>query len=237
LRPVSRYQLAFALLMFLGSPAWMGLLVFGSLGIALADTPAQFVRADYGLALLAVVLVMWFAPKIATMVDVLTRAELRRSFGGGLRFSASVLAETVFFLLLSPMMWFGHTAFLIGLPLGRGIGWIGQARDDHSVPWSVAARQLWPQSLLGLGTLALLAFTVPAAIPYALLIAGGLALSVPFAVLTADPRFGRVLARIGIGCLPEETSPSALNTLGLASLRHEISTPMAPGAAASCSRT
>jgi membrane glycosyltransferase len=237
LRPVSRYQLVFALLMFLGSPAWMGLLVFGSLGVALADTPGQFLRADYAATLLAVVLVMWFAPKIATMLDVLTRAELRRSFGGGLRFSASVLAETVFFLLLSPMMWFGHTAFLIGLPFGRGIGWIGQTRDDHSVPWSTAARQLWPQSLLGLGTLALLAFTVPAAIPYALLIAGGLALSVPFAVVTADPRFGRILARVGIGCLPEETSPTALDALGLASLQHTTSVRVATGAAASCSST
>ena len=30
------------------------------------------------------VLVMWFAPKIATMIDVLTRPDLRRIFGGGL---------------------------------------------------------------------------------------------------------------------------------------------------------
>jgi hypothetical protein len=42
-------------------------------------------------------------------------------------------------------------------------------------------------------------------LPVALLIAGGLALAVPMAVVTAAPRVGRLLARLGIGQLPEET--------------------------------
>jgi membrane glycosyltransferase len=213
---VSRYQLAFAVLMFLGSPAWMGLLVVGTIAVARAETPAQFIRADAGMALFLVVLVMWFAPKIATILDVLTRPTLRRSFGGGFRFVANVVIETMFFLMLSPIMWFGHTVFLTGLLFGRTIGWIGQTRDDHAVPWSVAARQLWPQTLLGLASLGLLAVTHPSAIPYALFIAGGLALSIPLAVVTARPSVGRAFARMGIGRLPEETAPPpALRTLAL----------------------
>jgi membrane glycosyltransferase len=214
--PVSRYQLAFAVLMFLGSPAWMGLLVIGTIAVARADSPAAFIRADYGTALFLVVLVMWFAPKIATVIDVLTRANLRRAFGGGFRFVANVATETVFFLMLSPIMWFGHTVFLTGLLFGKTIGWIGQTRDDHAVPWSVALRQLWPQTLLGLASIGLLAVTHPSAIPYALFIAGGLALSVPLAVFTALPRVGRTFARIGVGRLPEETAPPpALRALNL----------------------
>ena len=38
LKPVSRYQLVFALLMFLGSPAWIGLLVIGTLALASAGS-------------------------------------------------------------------------------------------------------------------------------------------------------------------------------------------------------
>jgi membrane glycosyltransferase len=90
LKAVSRYQLAFALLMFLGSPAWIGLLVFGSITVALADPNVAFIRADAGLLLFALVLVTWFAPKIATVIDVLTRPALQRSFGGGVRFVAGV---------------------------------------------------------------------------------------------------------------------------------------------------
>jgi membrane glycosyltransferase len=213
---VSRFQLAFAMLMFLGSPAWIGLLVFGTLALAASPTPADFIRPDAGSALLAVILVMWFAPKIATVTDVLTRPPLRRAFGGTLRFLASVVTETLFFILLSPIMWVCHTLFIAGVPFGRAIGWIGQVRDDHTVSWSLALRQLWPHTLLGFGSLIVVAATHPIALPYVLLLAGGPALAIPLAVVTAVPAVGAALARIGIGRLPEETAPPvALTALAL----------------------
>jgi membrane glycosyltransferase len=152
---------------------------------------------------------MWFAPKIATVIDVLTRPALRRAVGGSLRFLAGVVAETIFFVLLAPIMWFGHTVFLARLLLGRTVGWTVQARDDHAVPIALAARQLWPPTLLGLSTMIVLGATVPSAIPYALFIAGGPLLSIPLAVLTASPGFGRALVHLGLGRLPEETAPPA----------------------------
>jgi len=208
LKFVSRFQLAFAMLMFLGSPAWIGLLIVGTLAITATPSTANFIRADAGYALLALWLAMWFMPKIATGIDVLTRPELRRAFGGTARFLTSVVTETCFFLLLSPIMWFCHTLFLAGLPFGRVIGWIGQVRDDHTVPWSVALKQLWPHTTLGLACLAILAATHPIAAIYAfVLIAGGLTVSIPLAVITAMPGVGHALAHIGIGRLPEESAP------------------------------
>jgi membrane glycosyltransferase len=122
--------------------------------------------------------------------------------------------------MLSPIMWFCHTLFLAGLPFGRVIGWIGQMRDDHTVSWSAAFKQLWPHTALGLACLAILAATHPVAAIYAFaLIAGGLALSIPLAVITAMPGVGRLLARIGIGRLPEESAPpKALAALSLPAL-------------------
>jgi membrane glycosyltransferase len=207
LKLVSRYQLAFAMLMFFGSPVWIGMLVVGTLALAFSPTPGDFIRPDAGMALLAIILVMWFAPKIATVLDVLTRPDLRRSFGGTMRFLTSVITETIFFILLSPIMWVSHTLFLAGLPFGRASGWVGQLRDDHAVPMALALRQFWPHTALGLGVIGVLAFTHPVAIPYVLLIAGGPALAIPLAVITAWPAAGQVLARIGIGRLPEETAP------------------------------
>jgi membrane glycosyltransferase len=204
---VSRFQLAFAMLMFLGSPAWIGMLIVGTLALAAAPTPADFIRPDAGQALLAIMLVMWFAPKIATVIDVLTRPKLRRAFGGGLRFVAGVATETVFFILLSPIMWTCHTLFLAGLPFGRATGWTGQLRHDHTVPWSHSLHQLWPHTVLGFGSLGLIAATHPAALAYAFLLAGGPALAIPLAVFTARPALGRCLASIGIGRLPEESAP------------------------------
>jgi membrane glycosyltransferase len=220
LKFVSRFQLAFAMMMFLGSPAWMGLLVVGTIAIATSPTMADFIRADAGYALLAVQVVMWFTPKIASAIDVLTRPKIRRAFGGAATFLLSLAIETCSTFLLSPIMWFGHTMFFAGLPFGRVIGWIGQVRDDHTVPWSVAFKQLWPHTTLGIACLALLAATHPIAAIYAFaLIAGGLAISIPFAVITAKPSVGLALARVGIGRLPEESAPpTALAALSLPAL-------------------
>jgi membrane glycosyltransferase len=209
LKPVSRYQLALAILMFIGSPAWIGLLVLGTLAQAFSHTPGSFIRADAGMALLVCVLVMWFAPKIASAIDILLRPELRRAFGGPGLFIINYVIETVYSILLCPILWFGHTIFLTGLLFGREIGWIGQTRDDHAVPFTLALQNLWPHTLLGCAVLGLLAVTQPAAIPYALFLAGGPALAIPFAMMTAWPRLGSFAARIGIGRLPEETARSA----------------------------
>ncbi|MEI8154253.1 MAG: glycosyltransferase family 2 protein, partial [Hyphomicrobiales bacterium] len=217
LKMVSRFQLVFAMMMFLGSPAWIGLLIVGTLTIAASPTVADVIRPEAGYTLLAMWVVMWFTPKIATAIDVLARAKLRRAYGGTIRFLTSLAAETFLSFMLSPIMWVSHTLFFLGLPFGRGIGWIGQARDDHTVPWSVAFQQLWPHTVLGLGCLAILAATHPEASIYAfVLIAGGPAISIPFAVITAIPNVGRALARIGIGRLPEESAPpKALAQLSL----------------------
>jgi membrane glycosyltransferase len=226
LKPVSRYQLVLAILMFIGSPAWIGMLVLGSLSVAFSDAPQNFIRADAGMALFVCVLVMWFSPKIASAVDILMRPELRRGFGGAGLFIVSYAVETVYSILLCPILWFGHTIFLTGLLFGREIGWIGQTRDDHAVPFTLALRNLWPHTLLGCAALGLLAVTQPAAVPYALFLAGGPALAIPIAMMTAWPRLGHFAARVGIGRLPEETTrPAVLLALALPAIEQTAPLP------------
>jgi membrane glycosyltransferase len=226
LKPVSRYQLVLAILMFIGSPAWIGLLVLGSLAVAFSDAPQNFIRADAGMALLVCVLVMWFSPKIASAIDILMRPELRRGFGGAGLFIISYAIETVYSILLCPILWFGHTVFLTGLLFGREIGWIGQTRDDHAVPFTLALRNLWPHTLLGCAAFGLLAVTQPAAVPYALFLAGGPALAIPFAMMTAWPWLGHFAARVGIGRLPEETTrPAVLLALALPAIEQAAPLP------------
>jgi membrane glycosyltransferase len=228
LKAVSRYQLVFAILMFLGSPAWIALLVLGTLATAAAPVPADFMRADAGIAAFVATMIMWLSPKLATFIDVLMRPKERRSFGGTGRFLASAAGETIFSLLLAPIMWFGHTLFLARLPFTRKVGWAAQVRDDHVVPLGLACRALWPHTLVGVGVVLLLALTHPAAIPYALPLAGGLALSIPLAVITAMPAVSAALMRWGIGRLPEETAaPVALDALALPALVAARSAPAA----------
>jgi membrane glycosyltransferase len=210
LRPVSRIQLLFAMLMFTGSPAWIGLWLLGTAMLAATPQTSAFLDAHYGVPLLTLILVMWFAPKVATIIDVLCRPALHRGFGGPLRFVSSVVAETAFWLMLSPIMWTCHTLFFAGLPFGKVIGWGAQLRDDHAISWSTAFAKLWPQTLLGAGGLLAVALSHPMVLPLVfVLIAGGPLLAVPLCVVTSWLSVGLALQRIGIGCLPEETEPPA----------------------------
>ena len=121
-------------------------------------------------------------------------------------------------------MWFGHTIFLSGLLFGREIGWIGQTRDDHAVPFTLALRNLWPHTLLGCGAIGVLALTHPGAIPYVLFLAAVRHWRYRSRSLPRGPRFG-VFAAIGIGRLPEETAPpAALSELALPAI--EMAAPL-----------
>ncbi|RAI45514.1 glucans biosynthesis glucosyltransferase MdoH, partial [Rhodoplanes roseus] len=206
LRPVSRYQLLFAILMFFGSPAWVALTVLGPL----AGLGGAGIDVDAALVLFWILLPMWFAPQLATVLDMVTRPSGAMTFGGRAALCGSAVLAMGFMQMLVPVMWIAHFIFLIGLPFGRGIGWGAQARDDHAVPAATAMRLLWPQTVLGLSVLLLVFLTVPAALPYALVLAAGPALAVPLAVATASPRVGRLLQRLGICRLPEERDPPAI---------------------------
>jgi membrane glycosyltransferase len=227
LTPVSRYQLVLAILMFIGSPAWVGLLVLATAALALCDDPANIMRPDAGSALLIWVLVMWFSPKIAGALDVLLDRKERRAFGGGGRFTVNFAIETVYSIVLCPILWISHTIFLFGRLFDRDINWMGQVRDDHVVPFGLAIRDLWPQTVVGCLSLGLVAFSQPWALPYVLLLAGGPAFAAPFATVTAWPVLGSLAARIGIGRLPEETStPEDLLELALPAITRESRPPL-----------
>ncbi len=207
LKPVSRFQLLFAILMYLGSPAWMAMVAIGAVTIALGRAPDRL-WSGAGAILFAIIMVMIFAPKIASSLDVLARAPARRSYGGAAQFIGNVAAETLFSFLLSPILAFSHTLFLMRLLARRRDGvWNSQQRESHSVPWRLAWARLWLHTLVGMSIIGLAASRDSHGFAYALMAAGGLALSVPFAIATAAPSLGALFARLGLGRIPEEAEP------------------------------
>jgi membrane glycosyltransferase len=149
------------------------------------------------------------------MLDILLAPKERRAFGGAGRVTANFFIETAYSIILCPILWISHTIFLFGLLFNREINWMGQVRDDHAVPLKSALHDLWPQTLVGCLALGLVSMSQPWALPYVFLLAGGPALAIPFAMLTAWPALGGLAARMGIGRLPEETAPPE-SLMGLA---------------------
>jgi membrane glycosyltransferase len=222
LRPVSRVQLLLAILMFLSSPAWILFMTLGILAAGLSENLTLSFHPGTGLALFAMVMTMIFAPKLATVIDVLLTARSRRAFGGTLRILAGLLTEVLFFTLLAPVMALAHTRFLAGLPFGRAAVWSAQCRASHRVGAAEALRRLWPQTLFGGAVTLWLAALAPAALIGFLPFLLGALLAVPVAVLTSGSRAGTGLAAVGLWRIPDETAPAAeLAALHLPALAHQ----------------
>lgn len=206
LYPMSRFQLTWAILMFLGIPAWT--LMIALLPVAtwqnqgIADFPV-------GLAIFLYVafFAMYLMPKIAGFADVLlTRGGVAR-YGGLFRFVLSAAIELVFSFLQGAVSTIRTAIFMIGLLFGRAVKWSGQARDAYGISFPTAVTALWPQTLFGLVVCGALLVINPAVFWWSLPLTAGYLLSVPFAVLTADPRVGRWFRRHGICAIPEDFAP------------------------------
>jgi membrane glycosyltransferase len=215
--PTSRMQIAMAIQMFLVSPAIVLFLICAALAAAQFPPDAAFPAAS-ALAFYLAFVVMYLAPKVFGIADALLRAP--RRYGGVGRILAGGLVETIFTFLLLPVSMFNQTLFMAGLLFGRNAGWDAQQRDGYRVPWTAAARGLWPATSFGLLVLGFLAFTAPAAIPWFLPCLGGLVLAIPFAVLTSLPEVGAAAVHWRLCAIPEEFETPA-----------EISALLAPDAA------
>ena len=219
IRPVSRMQLVLAILMFAGSPAWVAFMMLSAGLVIFQDNAVLNFDPVLGGALFASIMGMVFAPKLATVLDILATPERRRAFGGTARILAGVVAEIVFSMLLAPVMALAHTVFIARLALGRGGTWSAQRRGLHAVPYASAVRRLWPQTLFGAAGVAWFAsFATPVLIP-ALPVFLGPLVSIPLARWTASLSWGRAALASGLWRIPEEAAPNPdLCKLGLPAL-------------------
>ena len=194
---VSRWQLWIAIAMYLSGPGWMGFTLFG----LIRQGPMQ---ADLGWILLVLSLLMNFAPKLATLADVLLRRRLREAFGGAPRILFGAFVETVFTMLIVPITALSVTLFVIGLPFGRQMGWTAQQRDSEGVPLGFALRRLWIHSVAGVLFAVSLYLIAPGALWLAAPFYIGLAAAVLITMVSGSPRVGAFARDIGLCRLPEE---------------------------------
>jgi membrane glycosyltransferase len=208
LYPMSRFQLVWAILMFIGIPAW-------TLMIALLPVAAWQARGiddfpvNLAIGLYVTFFTMYLMPKLAGLADVvLTRGGVAR-YGGWLRFVPSAALEIAFSFLQGAVSTIRTSIFMIGLLFGRSVVWGGQSRDARGMSWADAARNLWPQTLFGILVCGALFLIAPAVLWWSLPLTAGYLLAIPFAVVTADPGVGRALQRLGLCGIPEDFAAPA----------------------------
>jgi membrane glycosyltransferase len=207
LHVMSRFQLVWAILMFLGIPAWtliIALLPFAGLEAAGISEPFP---ASLAIGLYVTFFTMYLMPKLAGFADVLATMGGTECYGGTLQFLRSALVELVFSFLQGAVTTIRTTIFMIGLAFGATVQWGGQARDAHRLTVAEAFAELWPQTLFGVFVCGALAVINPTLLLWSLPLTAGYILAVPLAVWTADPAVGRWAQRIGLCAIPEDIKP------------------------------
>ncbi|MBN9509396.1 MAG: glucans biosynthesis glucosyltransferase MdoH [Alphaproteobacteria bacterium] len=206
-RPMGRWQLLQAILLFAGAPFQAGMVAL------LAGLVATRALVPVGPAHAAALAFAWvfgaYASKLLGYVQVMMSAPLRARYGGGRRFLLGAATEFGFSLLLDPIVQVSRTlAMLRG---GRG-HWAAQNRVGRRVGWAEATHRLWPHTLLGVALFTALAAGSWRAALWLLPFAGGLPAAIPFAVLTAAPGFSAWLRRRRIAATPEELQAAPIDS-------------------------
>ncbi len=209
LKPMSRFQLVWAIMMFIGVPAWTTIILLCALKPLDGKDPSAF-PATSAASFYVVFLLMYVTPKLAGFLDViLTGGELAR-YGGAARFIGNCLAELAFSFVLGASTTLRTSLFMIGLLFGRSVIWSGQARDAHGLSINAALRGLWPQTLFGVVLYGWGAAVSPDLLLWSAPLTIGYLAAVPFAIWTASPETGAAFKRAGLGDLPEDLAPPTI---------------------------
>jgi membrane glycosyltransferase len=202
LRPMGRWQLIQAILLF-GCPPFYLAFLLASAWAAASDAMSPF---PFRPALAATLI--WagalYAPKLLGYLEVLVSHAKRRIYGGARRVLIGMALETVFTLSLDAINVLAKTAAMVRVGLGSPTRWTTQNRVARGVAWSEAALLLWPQTVLGLVVFACFVRSGWTAVLWAVPFAIGLVLAIPFCVITAIPAVGVWLRDRKIAAIPEE---------------------------------
>jgi len=209
LHPLNRLHFVLGAMGYVSSLLWLLILVAGTAYVVAPASHGPIVVstqlvATPAFSLLALTAVVLFLPKGLGLVAGLVRE--RTEFGGPLRLVMSAGLETIFSVLLAPLMMLYHARFVTEIVFGRSVGWGAQDRERTDLTWSDATRAAgWP-TMVGLvwgGTTLALS---PLFFVWMSPIFVGLILSIPLVRWTSLRGLGWRMRASGLLLVPSETT-------------------------------
>ncbi len=146
-------------------------------------------------------------PKVLGLVLEAKRARAAREIGGTLRAIVGVTTETVFSMLLAPILMVTQTVAVFQTVFGMDSGWKTQRRDHGSVPFSQALQFHWRHMALALAVGLVCWEASPDVVAWMSPVLLGLVLAAPLTWLTSRPA-GPLVALVL--STPEDRCPPAI---------------------------
>ncbi|WP_437205314.1 glucans biosynthesis glucosyltransferase MdoH [Planctomicrobium sp. SH664] len=213
-RPISRLHLAMGAMSYLSSPLWLLFMLLSTLGLmidgpSMAESPSWLLGAG---SIFAITMSLLMLPKLWSVIALLKQPARLKEFGGWDNVVGSVALEAIISVLVSPIMMFFHTRFVVATLLGEKVHWSAQNRGEEDISLGEALVVYGPHMIAGL-TIALLIGLFSANLLFWFLpVVTGLVLAVPLAMTLGSVRLGQRTAQHGLLLIPEEiTCPEILH--------------------------
>jgi len=216
--PLARLNFFHGILSYFASPLWLAFLILATILAGMPDQMSlDFRGGNYsGAVLLAITLGLLFVPKFLIFFRQACRPDIARQFHSPRALFCSVAMDTVFFTILAPILMLFHSKFVIYTLLGRGVRWAEQRRkSDGSVDWQESIQNLSGVTILALLWGAAAFWQSPVFFGWISPVLAGIALSIPFSIVTAGQRSGK---RRGLFSTPEELEPPQV----ISELQHHL---------------
>ncbi|AHE98522.1 glucosyl transferase family 2 [Thioalkalivibrio paradoxus ARh 1] len=219
LHPLNRAHFLFGAVSYLVSVFW--LLMLAAATVVALGVPASPSGGPLGgegaslstaYALLGGTLMLLLLPKALGVLLVAARDPGR--FGGRGRLVLGGVLETLYSVLIAPLMMAFHAVFVAGVLSGRNVIWSAQPREGRMVAWSEALRRTGPMVAAALAWATLLAVLAPAFLWWVLPVLVGW-LAAPALVRGSGSRAASARLRVrGLLLTPADITPGpALATM------------------------
>jgi membrane glycosyltransferase len=208
--PIHRLMLANGVLSYVVSVFWLMFLLLGTFRAYTASAfPPIMGETLKAVVLFCLTVTMLFGPKFLIAARLcFNRTELA-AYGGLVRYLASIVLETLFFILLAPVLMIFHARFVVLTFFGQGVRWAAQRRkaSDGETDWRDAILNFSGITVFGIFWAVSCLVMAPRLLPWLSPVLSGLCLSIPFSILTASAAAGRRARTLGLFLTPDETDP------------------------------
>ena len=167
----------------------------------------QIAKTELIDSLLYLTIIILLLPKL--MGVIVTLVHRKQRFGGALKLTLGSIIETVFAIIVAPLMMVFHAYFVVCVFLGKKVKWDAQPREGRMVPWKEAFSYTLLSSLIAIVWGSVAYYFTPVFFWWLSPILLGLILAAPIVRYSSSIKLGVKLRKWGIFLCPSEVDNDA----------------------------
>lgn len=234
LHPISRLHFLLGAVAYITSLIWLSMLVLSTADAVVRAINSNVYFTDIyqlyptwpiaktGLIIALIVLttVLLMGPKFLGVVVAFTHR--RKQFGGVRAITKGAIIETLFAVLIAPIMMVYHAYFVISVLLGFKVNWDSQDREGRLLPWGECFARTSRMTLVALAWGTMTYLYAPIFFWWLLPVLTGLVLAAPIVRYSSSLDLGRSTRAHHIFLCPSETQedPVLIHLRELLAIEH-----------------